>query len=66
MTIRKQPDNPNAAHFEKAYFLPRPMMRAQSQSQRIRASQARLAKVKPAKITLPPLPPALRDESTRA
>ncbi|MCB1349817.1 MAG: hypothetical protein KDK11_14710 [Maritimibacter sp.] len=61
MTDRHQPDNPNAAHFEKPYFLPRPMMRKQSQSERTRATQSRLAKVKPAKITLPPLPAALRE-----
>ena len=45
MTDRHQPDNPNAAHFEKPYFLPRPMMRKQSQSERTRATQSRLAKV---------------------
>lgn len=61
MTKQHQPGNPNAAHFERPYFLPRPMMREQSQSQRIRASQARLATVKPAKITLPPMPAALRE-----
>jgi hypothetical protein len=62
MTNKPDPTNPNAAHFAKPYFLPRPAMREQSLSQRIRTSQARLATVKPAKITLPELPESLREK----
>jgi len=45
--------NPNSLHFHKPYYAARPAMREQTQSQRTRATQNRLATIKPAKITLP-------------
>ena len=60
--MRRNPDptNPNAAHFDKPYFMPRPAMHEQTLSQRIRMGQSRRATVNPAKITLPELPESLR------
>lgn len=56
------PTNPNAPNFDKPAYALRQTLRKQSLSQRIRTSQARLATVKPAKITLPQMPQELRDE----
>lgn len=62
MSATRDPHNPNSVNFGRPYFLPRPAMREQPQSQKIRAVQARLATVKPAKITLPPMPETLRND----
>lgn len=60
--MRDTPDpaNPNAAHFAKPHFVPRPRMRELTQSQKVRSAQAHHATVNPARITLPELPEALR------
>ena len=54
------PENPNARYFGMPYHVPRVTCREQSQSQRIRATQSRLSKKKPAKVTLPAMPESLR------
>lgn len=56
--VKNNPDpaNPNARHFRLPYHVPRCTHREQSQSQKIRATQSRLSKTNPAKITLPAMP----------